>query len=503
VLLTFTVRDTGIGIAAEGMDRLFRSFSQVDASTTRLYGGTGLGLAISRSIVQAMGGDITATSRVGAGSTFSFTLALTPCPPLEAPAFPVLPAHALAGRRALLVDDNSTSRAVLGLQLREWGLDCVEVPDARQALTALQGGDGFDVALLDEDMPDVDGIDLARQFHAQQAGQAPHGAGTAPLPLVLLAGLTSRPAPDAAALFAALHPKPVRPDALQRTLCELFALPHAAAATRAPEAAELPVLELRVLVAEDNPVNQQVADLMLRKLGCRPDIVGDGQQAVVAVRDGHYDLVLMDVHMPVLDGLDATRQIRGLPAPLRQPRIVAMTASSVAESRDSCVRAGMDGHLSKPVRLEDLAATLARTSERPTAAAAVGSRSREHSRGSAALAGIDRRLGAVLTGLDPEQTALARKELLNTYLDQAGQQLTALRSRARAGDSDGVASLAHTLYGSSANIGADCLAGLSRQLEAAVRDGSAGPVHSILDELELEHGLLTANSAGLRNANTN
>ena len=522
VPVTFTVRDTGIGIPPKRMHRLFRSFSQIDESTTRLYGGTGLGLAISQSIVAAMGGEITVSSEEGTGSTFAFTIPLTPCPPTtqasqvetrdaEAPGTDVPDTQAscsvgdaprrdgsavLRGARALVVDDNRSSRQVLRSQMSQWGMDCVDFADAHHALAALRAGQMYDIAVLDEQMPGTGGVALARQLRAALPGW-PAGVSRSPVAvtvttvpldavapstaapaLVLLTSLGSHLEPADAQLFAALHPKPIRAGQLRDQLITALTHPDlvtsaepltpAGAVRTVEEAGDHPdAARPRVLLAEDNPVNQRVADLMLRKLGYRADVVGNGREALHAVRDGAYELVLMDVHMPVLDGLAATRQIRALPALARQPRIIAMTASTSVESQDSCARAGMDGHLSKPVRLGDLAAVLHDPgTDHPPGSPAHGSAAGGDP--AAELAGIRRRLTEVLGGMagEPDDVAL-REQLLADYLDSARQQIRSLRECAQGADTGGVRALAHSLRGSSATVGADHLAELARQLETA------------------------------------
>ncbi len=366
--LSFSVRDSGIGIPPDRMDRLFKSFSQVDASTTRVYGGSGLGLAISRAIVRAMGGDISVTSEVGHGSTFGFELALVPCAD-DDPGLPTGTDRAgpdrdlpdLSGRRVLVVDDNPTSRRVLRSQIESWGLACTDVGSALEALDLLQTGTRFDLAVLDLNMPDIGGIELAGLIRPLPAGRR--------LPMILLTSLESAPGPATPDLFDGFHTKPVRAATLRATVGHVLAPPVPVGPDRRPEPATAGPedgVRLRVLLAEDNEVNQKVALGMLRKLGHVVTVAADGRQALQAVERADYDVVLMDIHMPTMDGLDATRAIRaGIPAP-RQPRIVAMTASSLPEDQQACVDAGMDGYLLKPVRMADLARTLLALPEQPT-----------------------------------------------------------------------------------------------------------------------------------------
>ena len=349
VQLTVAVRDTGIGIPTDRMDRLFQSFSQVDSSTTRLFGGTGLGLVISRRLAQAMGGDLTVTSEVAAGSTFTFTATLTGAADRRQPTSGP-PTGSLAGRSALIVDDNATNRRVLQLLLQGWEMTSTQAATPAVALDLLTNGGSFDVAVLDMHMPGMDGVQLAAAIRA-----LPHNND---LPLILLTSLQWRPTPQHRALFTATLAKPAKASALRDKL--LAAAAPAQAALLAVETAggrrhdDAPAASLRVLLAEDNPVNQKVAQLMLAKLGHHVDTVSNGVEAVEAVRRATYDVVLMDVQMPHMDGLQATKIIRSQLPPDRQPAIVAMTASVLVEDRTACTNAGMDAHLPKPVRTQDL-----------------------------------------------------------------------------------------------------------------------------------------------------
>jgi signal transduction histidine kinase/CheY-like chemotaxis protein/HPt (histidine-containing phosphotransfer) domain-containing protein len=394
IRVSLAVSDTGIGIPAERMDRLFRSFSQVDASTTRTYGGTGLGLAISRRLARAMGGDITVASRPGEGSTFTATAVLRVSG--ERPAAPA--AAALTGRAALVVDDNAANRRVLQAQLTGWGMTVTVAASADEALALAGSAEHFDVALLDMHMPDLDGAELAERLRAVPQ--------TSQTPLVLLSSVSWHTGRDRVRRFAAVLTKPARAAALHAVLGRV--LPGPAGALAAPAADDAAAVRherpLRVLVAEDNQVNQTVATMMLAKLGHRADVAANGAEALEAVRRAHYDVVLMDVQMPVLDGLDATRRIRAEVPAGRQPYVIALTASALIEDRAACEAAGMDDYLTKPVRPADLAAALGAvsgaTAPPPAGAAVPGGDATAPSVGAAVL-GADAAapsLGAALPG---------------------------------------------------------------------------------------------------------
>ena len=360
------VRDTGIGIPAAAMDRLFQSFSQVDASIARRYGGTGLGLAISRRLAELMDGSLTAESAgvPGEGSTMHLTVRMP-----EAPADTVVSprreriAADLGGRTVLIVDDNATNRRILVAQTARWGMVPRETGSPGEALEWLRDKQRFDVALFDLLMPEMDGLQLAAEVAALRRKKR--------MPVVILSsvGLADREASHVAAWLA----KPVKPSALHDTLATVVLGATVAAPAMPPGTAlsgaaaggaglDGPLGDrhpLRILLAEDNPVNQKLALRLLRQMAYDADIATDGVQAIEAVSDHDYDVVLMDVQMPELDGLEATRRIRAR-WPDKPLRIVAMTANAMAGDREACLAAGMDDYISKPIRSADLLNALQR-----------------------------------------------------------------------------------------------------------------------------------------------
>jgi GAF domain-containing protein/DNA-binding response OmpR family regulator len=354
--LTFAVRDTGIGLSAEGMSRLFQSFSQADSSTTRKYGGTGLGLAISKRLAELMGGRMWAESvGPGKGSTFLFTINVPTAemaPTRQRDFIGVQPA--LEGKRLLVVDDNATNRRVLALQTAKWGMQSRATESPHEALRWIEHGDPFDLAILDMHMPEMDGLELAQRIRKANAG----------LPLVLFSSLGRREAGDNDKLFNAYLSKPIHQSHLYDTLVSLLAqdaVPKAAVATPTkgrldPEmAARHP---LRILLAEDNVVNQKLALRLLQQMGYRADLASNGIEAIESVQRQTYDVVLMDVQMPDMDGLDASRRICAQWGPHERPRIVAMTANAMQGDRDMCLAAGMDDYVTKPIRVEQLVEAL-------------------------------------------------------------------------------------------------------------------------------------------------
>ena len=350
------VRDTGIGIGADGMARLFQSFSQADASISRRYGGTGLGLAISRRLAEAMDGELSADSSgvPGEGATFHLVVRLDAAPAAAVKRAAARDVVDLAGRRVLIVDDNATNRRILGAQLARWSMETRVTASSNEALRWIKGGERFDVVLLDLFMPELDGIALADAIKA---------AVTEPPKLVLVssAAVKERANPSLDAVLT----KPVKPSALHDVLVTVLA--SAGSARRAVRAPDRPTVDpglaarhpLRILLAEDNAVNQKLALRLLSNMGYTADVAGDGQKAVDGVETGAYDVVLMDVQMPELDGLEATRRIRAR-WPDRQLHIVAMTANAMAGDRDACLAAGMNDYISKPIDPAVLAEALAR-----------------------------------------------------------------------------------------------------------------------------------------------
>ena len=379
VLVTVTVADTGIGLSADGISRLFQSFSQVDASTTRKFGGTGLGLAISKSLAEQMGGGIKVESEgESLGSTFTFWVVAGRTDErttgnLDGPALN------LTGRRVLIVDDNETNRKILEAMTLQWGMVATSVPSVADALRTIDkltdeavtnpgqpDAPLFDVAILDMHMPGASGKDLAEDLRRRFAD------GLASFPLVLLSSglLVGKVGLD---LFDAAMMKPVRDWRLRATLAKLSNPTSATDAQRVDAGrvtdSDLPTLTfaevhpLRILMAEDNLVNQKVAAAMLKKLGYDVVIAPDGVEAVRCVFDADiagspFDVVLMDMQMPELDGVGATERIRAMSELSHQPRIAALTANALAEDEQRCMDAGMDDFIAKPVRLEALEVAL-------------------------------------------------------------------------------------------------------------------------------------------------
>jgi signal transduction histidine kinase/DNA-binding response OmpR family regulator len=354
ILFQFSVRDTGIGIPAERLGHLFSPFTQVDASPTRKYGGTGLGLSICQKLAELMGGRIWVESELGAGSTFYFTVQLRVAEE-TAENEAISARKELQGRQILLVDDNATSRRALTEQLATWGCEAVIATNAAEALGALKANPAIDLALVDAEMPDMEGAALAKEIHRD--------AATARLPVVMMACFETnayRPLWRQELVSSVI--KPIKPSSLFSTLHRMLGGRsgplHAPVSPADGPAIDTERAPLRILVAEDNVVNQKVALRLLEKLGYKADLAVNGRKALDAVKRQRYDLILMDMQMPEMDGLEATRIICRNLSPAERPRIVAMTANVMEEDRRRCLEAGMDDHIGKPIRLEILKSVL-------------------------------------------------------------------------------------------------------------------------------------------------
>ncbi|WP_193605116.1 hybrid sensor histidine kinase/response regulator [Nocardioides dongkuii] len=351
VLVHFEVRDTGIGIPEGETERLFEPFLQVDSSTTRRYGGTGLGLAIARRLVAAMGGELRVRSTLGEGSTFSFTLPLAAA--LDPDIAPVPLTRGLERARVLVVDDNQTNRLILQEQTTAWGTRTATVEDAPTALRMLRAAAGagkpFDIAILDLCMPGMDGLELARLV----AEDPDIRLGT----VLLTSGPDVSAAEAAAAGIDVRLTKPVHLTRLREALQQVLGR-HAAARIDDAEAERPP--RGHALVVEDSELNQIVAVGVLTHLGFTADVVGDGRQALDALERTAYDVVLMDCQMPVLDGYDATRELRRRENGARRLPVIALTAGVVQGERERCLAAGMDDYVAKPFTPDDLGAALSR-----------------------------------------------------------------------------------------------------------------------------------------------
>jgi two-component system, sensor histidine kinase and response regulator len=485
--IRFEVIDTGIGIAPEVRDRLFDPFSQADASTTRRFGGTGLGLAVARQLVELMGGEVGVESELGKGSMFWFTL------PLEvvegAVARPEPAAHALAGVRALVVDDNATNRLILAEQMKAWGMEAVTAASAGEALDILLDSAGKadrerpQLGVLDLHMPETDGLELARRITEDQRLQG--------LPMILLSSGGGLDVGDyrAAGIRMALN-KPVRQSQLFDSLMRVMG-PQPDGGGESPAAAARRATGKtlgRVLVVEDNPINQTVAAGILAKLGYNSDVAANGIEALDALARREYDAVLMDCQMPEMDGYEATVELRRREAGARRVPVIAMTAAAMEGDRDRALAAGMDDYVPKPVRADELQRALRQWVSRDGESGDGEPPQDSVSDGPPVL---DRARLAVLETLStPEEDLVG--QLLQSLRDRVPTDVERLRAAATSGDSAAAGYEAHGLKGSAANLGANALAEACAVVEERGDAGDIDGVRRALPAVEAAAGRLAA-----------
>ncbi len=463
-LVHFEVRDTGIGIPRESLDGLFQPFTQADSSTTRRFGGTGLGLSIVRKLVEMMGGQTGAQSEPGQGSTFWFTLPLEPSHGSESQPLRQI---AQKGRRILLVDDNETNRRVLSSQMVHAGYEVESASHADRALQILRSGKGaFDAVVLDYQMPDMDGAMLGERI--MKSRDIP------PTRLMLLTSLDRSGDMQRFADigFSAYLTKPVRTrellDCLNRALSHeaqdwhMHSQPIITRGTLVASEVKRAYTG-RVLLVEDNAINQRVARRFLERLGCEVQVVGDGQQAVDAFQRSSYGFILMDMQMPVMDGIEATRRIRDIEGGQRRTPIVALTANAMMGTLERCLEAGMDDYLTKPLDISRLQDVL----DQFMNAVTPGSR---QVAGGAVTNGSEEALKARLCEVAGDDTEFAA-ELISAFIMGGEETILELRAAAHRQDLDQLGRAAHKLKGASNNLHIDRLAVLTADVEMRAKAG--------------------------------
>lgn len=489
--LCFEVKDSGIGIPENICDRLFQKFNQADASITRRYGGTGLGLAICKQLVELMGGEIGVSSQVGFGSTFWFRLSLARSS-AQMPDARSLPAY-LKSLKVLSVDDVAINLEILGRQLGAYGIKVKGVGDGFEALAELERawhqGTPYDIAFLDQMMPGMAGEELAARIRSN-----PKLSETK---LVLVSSAGSYGIKKAAAtLLDAKVDKPVRQHELMDCLLSVYSVPGDATSTSSGREAGQPRQKrsnhrpLRVLLAEDNKINQTFAVALLQKAGHAVEVVENGHQAVDAVRRNTYDVVLMDAQMPELDGVGATREIRTLPEPKRSVRIIALTANAMSGAEREYLDAGMDDYVSKPIQPEVLFAKLAEIAKSIEAKLPQAESTLETLEDDAPTAFNDTQLANLpVLGLDKLASLQAVlpmasvRDLLRLYMLDTDKHLAHIRERKPYGDLDAIGRSSHVIIGTAGNVGAGQVSALARTLNDACKDGDVEAVNRLIDEL--------------------
>mgnify|MGYP000070309385 CR=1 FL=1 len=481
----FAISDTGPGIPQDRMDRLFQSFSQVDSSTTRKYGGTGLGLSISKRLAELMGGQIGVVCEEGKGSTFWFTAVFSK-QAVDKKSTVVVPEN-IRDKRILAVDDNVTNRLILHEQLRSWGCQHDEAANGTEALAklheAVNAHNPFHIAILDMDMPDIDGATLGRKIK-----EDPNLCQTT---LVMLTSRGRRG--DAKQMqeigFAAYLTKPIKSSQLYDCLVMVVGSKLAA-----PDVPPAPIItrhslkeetgsKIRILLAEDNIINQKVALGILGKIGYRADVAGNGKEVLAAIEKTSYDLILMDVQMPEMDGFEATAAIRQKESEMgRHIPIVAMTAHAMKGDREMCLERGMDDYVSKPIQAKDLSAAI----NRQLGNMVLPQPEVPPSDGSDGKAVFDQKF--LLDRLEGDEELF--KEIVKTFLDDAPLQVEKLKQALMEENLNQLEKQAHSLKGAAMNIGGNALQATALEVEVAGKKGDLKRTRELIPKLEKEFARL-------------
>jgi signal transduction histidine kinase/HPt (histidine-containing phosphotransfer) domain-containing protein len=467
-LLHFTVRDTGIGIPLERQSRLFKSFQQVDASTTRQFGGTGLGLAISKRLAELMGGSIWVESDAGRGATFHFTILANAAASAGQPVW-LSPQPKLSGKHLLVIEDNPTNQRIIRHRAGHWGMIVKGAVSRREAIATLEGSSGFDVAIVDVQLPETAGLDLIDEIRTKPTGRF--------LPIILLT--TNRIRPDdpratKAGISVVLH-KPLHPAQLMESLAQSMNIELHSAKKPPGKPALDPTLSrripLRILLADDNPINQRVAQSVLEKLGYTVALAANGVEVLTAMEKDPFDLLFLDVQMPEMDGLETSTRIARRWPPEQRPRIIAMTGNALLGDREKCLAAGMDDYISKPIRITEMQAAIERWGP-----------SRNGSKSPAPQDLLDQNTIAELRVMPPTQGVSMLRELIDLFLDAAPARMEQLRNSL--GNAAQLAFHAHALKSMSLNMGAWRVVELTKQLEGMGRSGQLTGAQEAYQQLE-------------------
>jgi PAS domain S-box-containing protein len=500
----FSVQDTGIGIPVEKMDRLFQSFSQVDTSTTRQYGGTGLGLIISKQLVQLMGGEIWVESEMGKGSTFNFTITAKKSAVQEAPEFE-FDTDSLQGTNVLIVDDNETNRMILCKQTESWHMNPIIAISGEEALAILKTREDITVAVLDMQMPDMDGMMLAQNIRKLKLADE--------LPLIMITSMGLQQNLNEARLFTSVMTKPVKPSVLYNSLMKALIDPKRPSKPLVQKHFDSSMGKrhpLRILLTEDNAVNQKVALRILERLGYRADVAGNGIEALEALQRQTYDVVLMDIQMPEMDGVEATMIIQEDWSPEKRPRVIAMTAHALKGDREKYLACGMEDYISKPIRVEKLVEVLEQCPVKMVTSDLIDQPD-EYLGATAVLAlpstppinstpqtntpeitdswPIDMAAIKSALGADAEEMLV---ELIPMFLEDIQPLLAQLQEAATSQNAEALKRAAHTIKGSSASLGIKTLSELAKEVELISRDERMIQASAKIQEFKLHYSEVKA-----------
>jgi CheY-like chemotaxis protein/HPt (histidine-containing phosphotransfer) domain-containing protein len=485
----FSVRDTGIGIPASRLDRLFQSFSQMDSSISRQYGGSGLGLFISKGLVGLMGGRLWAESVEGRGSTFHFTAPLPVAPQPTSAAWQGPQPH-LRGRCALIVDDNPTGARLLAREAHRWGMTAITVFNGAQALEFLGRDAGFDIIVIESFLPDMDGAALGHKIRSLLKPRR--------IPLVLMVPIGAPPVPAELGEDGVVTSvsKPVKPAFLHAAFLRALAV-DARPEANFPAGRNAPVskldgglaarVPLRILLTDDNVINQKVGSRMLKQFGYQADIASSGNEALEILQRTTYDVVFMDVQMPGIDGLETTRRIRALEKQIARPPayIVAMTANAMPGDREKCLASGMDEYLAKPVQPEALQSLLAgrgKVAAKEAAAPLIPMAPPPASAVPKPAQAFDMNRLTDFAGGSPESLI----EIIDLYLNQTTEQIDQMKACLAAGDRARLGRLAHTCAGASGICGMNAMSTVMRELEHACTNGHTRPLPPLFEMVGVE-----------------
>lgn len=479
--IRISVRDTGIGIPANKMDRLFKSFTQVDSSTTRQFGGTGLGLAICKRLAELMGGKIWAESEAGKGSTFHL-LIRTQAARISTPNTSAAPAGKLEQKRILLVEDKGSNRKAFAQYLRWAGAELRAVATSKEALDILSANERFDAIVLDLQLPEMDGLTLA-----QFVRRVP-GCETTPILLLTDTRFRSDDTRPGAVGISLYIYKPIRPaqvfDALVRAVENKPRTDKKAPVSSEFDSTMAERLPLRLMLADDNIINQKVGVKMLQRLGYRPEVAANGVEVLKLLEQQPFDIIFLDVQMPEMDGLEAARRIHAQWQDLRRPRLIAMTGNALEGDREKCLEAGMDDYVAKPVRISELQSVIERWGQaRLTSLATFGNATPADAAAAQPEQPLmDATILAELSEMKSKDGVPLLYELIDLFMQNAPAHLEQIKSAG--GNLQQLAFAAHIFRGMSLNLGANALGNLCQEVETLANNGNPDAVPALVPKIE-------------------